>query len=176
MAKRLERAKAKGELASSLALVGAGIGAPFGGPVGAAIGGGVGAITGLIIGDSTTVFPMDMVAIPAYQAYMLTGTPAFQIFIKEGEVLTQVVATDAQVAEAIVEAKPKRKKRSKPNPWIAFNKRFTFRAKRKNEAPKEYFRLRQKAARIAYYKAHPERKKGTRKGQVRKTARRAYEK
>ena len=157
MGKRLERAKAKGELATSLAAVGAGVGL-VGGPVGAAIGGGIGAITGLIIGDQTTVFPIDMIAIPAYQAYMITGQPAFEIFIKEGEVLTQVVPTAAQVSEAVVSEAPKRKKRSKPNPWITFNKKFTFRAKRKNENPKEYFRLRQKAARTAYYKLHPDRK------------------
>jgi len=172
MGKRLERAKAKGELASSLALVGASIGAASLGPLGATIGGGVGAITGLIIGDTTTVFPMDMIAIPAYQAYMIGATPAFSIFIKEGEVLTQVVPTDSQVAEAVIESKPKRKKRSKPNPWIKFNSSFTYRKRRKNESPKEYLGLRARAASRAYKKS----KGGTKKGQVRKTARRAYKK
>lgn len=172
MGKRLERAKAKGELASSLAVVGASIGAASLGPLGASIGGGVGAITGLIIGDTTTVFPMDMIAIPAYQAYMIGATPAFSIFIKEGEVLTQVVPTDSQVAEAVIEAKPKRKKRSKPNPWIKFNSNFTYRKRRKSESPKEYLGLRAKAASRAYKKS----KGGTKKGQVRKTARRAYKK
>lgn len=99
---RTERAKSKAETAGALAGLGAGIGA-VGGPVGAAIGGGIGAITGLIIGDDTTVFPIDMVAIPAYQAYLLSDTPAFSIYIKEGEVLTQVMRTDAEVAEVIVE-------------------------------------------------------------------------
>ena len=151
LGKRLERAKAKGELASSLAAVGAGVGL-VGGPVGAAIGGGIGAITGLIVGDQTTVFPIDMIAIPAYQAYMITDTPAFQIFIKEGEVLTQVVPTDAQVAEAVVIEKPKRKKRSKPNPWIKFNSKFEYRKKRKAESPQDYLRARNKAASRAYNK------------------------
>ena len=153
MGKRLERAKAKGELASSLAVVGAGIGAPFGGPVGASVGAGIGAITGLIVGDNTTVFPIDMIAIPAYQAYMITDTPAFQIFIKEGEVLTQVVATDAQIAEAVIIDKPKRKKRTKPNPWIKFNSRFTYRKRRKSESAKEYLAARTKAASRAYKKS-----------------------
>lgn len=99
---RTERAKSKAETAGALAGLGAGIGA-VGGPVGAAIGGGIGAITGLIIGDNTTVFPIDMVAIPAYQAYLLSDTPAFSIYIKEGEVLTQVMRTDAEVAEAAVD-------------------------------------------------------------------------
>lgn len=154
---RTERAKSKVATATALAGLGAGIGSVVPG-IGTAIGGGIGAITGLIIGDQTTVFPMDMIAIPAYQAYMISGQPVFQIFIKEGELLTQVVPTDAQVAEAVVSEAPKRKKKSKPNAWITFNKKFTFRAKRKNENPKEYFRLRQKAARIAYYKANPSRK------------------
>ncbi len=170
LGKRLERAKAKGELASSLAVVGAGVGAPFGGPVGASVGAGIGAITGLIVGDNTTVFPIDMIAIPAYQAYMITDTPAFQIFIKEGEVLTQVVPTDAQVAEAVGIEKPKRKQRSKPKPWIKFNSKFEYRKKRKAESPQDYLRARNKAASRAY------KKNGTKKGQVRKTARRAYEK
>lgn len=110
---RTERAKSKAETAGALAGLGAGIGA-VGGPVGAAIGGGIGAITGLIIGDDTTVFPMDMIAIPAYQAYLLQTPPTFAIYIKEGEVLTQVMRTDAEVAEAIVDngtpSKPKKKK------------------------------------------------------------------
>jgi len=171
LGKRLERAKAKGELATSLAAVGAGVGL-VGGPVGAAIGGGIGAITGLIIGDQTTVFPIDMIAIPAFQAYMIQGTPSFEIFIKEGEVLTQVVATDAQIAESVVIAKPKRKKRTKPNPWIKFNSNFTYRKRRKAESPKEYLSARTKAASRAYKKAGG----GTKKGQIRKTARRAYKK
>ena len=94
---RTERADSKVKTAGALAGLGAGIGA-VGGPLGSAIGGGIGALTGLIIGDSTTVFPMDMIAIPAYQAYLIETPPAFSIYIKEGEVLTQVVPTDAQVA------------------------------------------------------------------------------
>jgi len=73
----------------------------------------LGAIGGFILGDQETVFPVDMVAIPAYQAFMIQGTPAFQIYIKEGEVLTQVIPTDAMAATDALEApltdKPKRK-------------------------------------------------------------------
>lgn len=83
---------------------------------GSAVGATLGAIGGFLLGDETTVFPIDMIAIPAYQAYMLNGTPAFQIYIKEGEVLTQVQMTDAQEsiemvqAEAKGGAKPKRRR------------------------------------------------------------------
>jgi len=74
---------------------------PLGGTI---VGSTLGAIGGFILGDQETVFPVDMIAIPAYQAYLIQGTPAFQIFIKEGEVLTQVQPTDAMVSESIVES------------------------------------------------------------------------
>lgn len=75
-------------------------------PAGRIVGGTLGAISGFILGDEETVFPIDMIAIPAYQAYLLSGTPAFQIYIKEGEVLTQVMKTDAQEAAEVVETAP----------------------------------------------------------------------
>ena len=92
MGKRLERAQSKAVLSASLA----GTGAAIAGPVGA----GVGAITGLIVGDEPIVFPIDMIAIPAFQysALVGNGVPSFSIYIKEGEVLTQVMATDAEEA------------------------------------------------------------------------------
>lgn len=91
---------------------------------GTAVGATLGAISGFILGDRETIFPIDMIAIPAYQAYMLNGTPAFQIYIKEGEVLTQVMETDAQEAEALTESvesmsTPKKRKRSKWNIYTA---------------------------------------------------------
>ena len=92
---KTERAKSKAETAGALAGLGAGIGA-VGGPVGAAVGGGIGAITGLIIGDNETVFPLDMVAIPAYQAYMIDDQPAFVVYIRAGETL---VPTGGNVAD-----------------------------------------------------------------------------
>tara|TARA_R110001632_G_scaffold55962_1_gene136943 strand:+ start:2469 stop:2987 length:519 start_codon:yes stop_codon:yes gene_type:complete len=82
---------------------------------GTAVGTTLGAIGGFLLGDSTTVFPIDMIAIPAYQAYLLNGTPAFQIYIKEGEVLTQVMPTDAMVAEvALTETPPPAKRTRAP--------------------------------------------------------------
>ena len=90
---KTQRVADKVLLASELATVGSALG-----PVGT-IGG---ALTGLLIGDETTVFPMDMIAIPAYQAYLLNSAPAFTIFIKEGEVLTQVQRTDAEVSTDIL--------------------------------------------------------------------------
>jgi len=80
---------------------GAKLGAKIGSIVplgGQAVGATLGAFGGFILGDQTTVFPIDMIAIPAYQAYLLNGEPAFTIYIKEGEVLTQVQNTDAMDA------------------------------------------------------------------------------
>jgi hypothetical protein len=155
LAKRTERAKAKGSLATDLAIAGAIVGSPLG-PVGSVVGGVTGGVAGLIIGDQTTIFPMDMIAIPAFQAYLIQGAPAFQIFIKEGEVLTQVIQTDAQQAEASLEvAAPK--KRRKPNAWIKFSKSFQYRARRKNESAPA------KAASRAYKKLNKPTKKGGKK-------------
>lgn len=97
MAKRskTESAKSKVETAGALAGLGGAIGSVFS-PVGGAIGAGVGGLTGLIIGDKTTVFPIDMVAIPAYQAYLINGTPALTVYIKAGETL---VPTGGNVAD-----------------------------------------------------------------------------
>lgn len=99
LARRVRAAKTGGRLGIKLGA----LTAPVLGPAGGIVGGSLGAITGFILGDHETVFPVDMIAIPAYQAYLIQGTPAFQIFIKEGEVLTQVMMTDAQEALAIVD-------------------------------------------------------------------------
>ena len=161
LAKRTERAEAKGSLATDLAIAGAIVGSPLG-PVGSVVGGVTGGVAGLIIGDQTTIFPIDMIAIPAYQAYMIQGTPSFQIFIKEGEVLTQVMMTDAQQAEtSLVASAPK--KRRKPNAWIKFSKSFQYRARRKNESAPAYLSARAKAASRAYKKLNKPTKKGGKK-------------
>lgn len=144
-------------------------------PAGGVIGATLGAISGFILGDREMVFPVDMIAIPAYQAYLIQGTPAFQIFIKEGEMLHQVIPTDAMKAEAVMSEAPMMKKKRKANPWIKFSKSFEYRKRRKSETPQAYLSARNKAASRAYKKD----KKGagsTKKGQVRKTARRAYKK
>lgn len=119
---KTEAAASKVKTATALASLGGAIAGP--------IGAGAGVVTGLIIGDREIVFPIDMIAIPAYQAYMINGAPSFQIFIKEGEVLNQVQLTDAQEAEATVESivgrdtmsQPKKRKRSKWNVYTSKKK------------------------------------------------------
>jgi hypothetical protein len=145
MSDRIDRAVAK----SILAAEGAAIGGAIAGPVGA----GVGAVTGLIVGDATTVFPLDMIAIPAYQAYMIAGVPAMQVYIRAGETLVPTGGNVEDVQEVMQEVAPKAKrKRKSKNPWIVFNKKFSYRAKRKSESSQEYLRKRTKAARAAYNK------------------------
>ena len=92
---KTEAAKSKTETATALAGLGGAIGSVFG-PAGGAIGAGIGGVTGLIIGDNTTVFPIDMIAIPAYQSYMISKEPAFTVYIKAGETL---VPTGGNVAD-----------------------------------------------------------------------------
>lgn len=129
-------------MASELATVGSALG-----PVGT-IGG---ALTGLLIGDETTVFPMDMIAIPAYQAYLLKEQPSFTIYIKEGEVLTQVMPTDAQEAEEVLESdtekdKPRRKTPYERRYTAAFRKVKSKHKKKNGEWKKGGFKAAVKAA------------------------------
>jgi len=83
---KTESAKSKVETASGLAGLGAGIGSVFS-PVGAAIGAGIGGVTGLIIGDNKTVFPIDMIAIPAFEYQPVDKPYSFLVYIKAGETL-----------------------------------------------------------------------------------------
>jgi len=85
-----------------------------------------GVMVGLIIGDEETVFPIDMIAIPAFQAHMLAGTPSMQIYIKAGETLVPTGGNVADMNEnmdvkAVSEA-PAAKKR-KPSKWNRYVKR-----------------------------------------------------
>lgn len=111
---RLERAAAKGALATSLA----GVGFALGGPVGGVIGG----LTGLIVGDQPIVLQMDYIAVPAYEfSALLQGQePSHRILLKEGEMIAQVQPTEAQETEAILETSTKPKKRRKKSAWNIF--------------------------------------------------------
>lgn len=111
MGKRLERAQSKALLSSSLAATGAAVG----GPVGA----GIGAITGLIIGDEKTVFPVDVVCIPAFQAYLIQGSPSLMYYFRAGETVlptggnvddVQEVMDTVANEQSIDVPKPKRRK------------------------------------------------------------------
>lgn len=64
----------------------------------------IGGLAGLIVGDRNMVFPIDMVAIPAYQAYMIQGSPQFTVYIKAGETLTATGGNVDDVIEGAMEA------------------------------------------------------------------------
>ena len=85
------------------AVEGAALGSALG-PLGAAGGAVAGGLLGFVLADGERIVPVDMIAIPAYQySAMLQGRePTFQIFIKEGEMIVPVVATDYQMAGQVV--------------------------------------------------------------------------
>ncbi len=128
MPKRSKTESAKSKVESAVAL--GGLGASIGGPVGA----GLGAVTGLIIGDDKIVFPLDMIAIPAYQAYLLDSAipPAFQIYIRAGETLMptggnvdDVAESDPSMAfERIPQGVEAVAGRSRKRPLTAYQKRY----------------------------------------------------
>jgi len=105
---KTEAAASKVESAVALGGLGAGIGGPIGGAIGAGI--------GLYIGDGETIFPLDMIAIPAYQAYMINDTPSLQIYIRAGETLMPTggnVEDVQQVVESMaVQDTPKPRKKT----------------------------------------------------------------
>lgn len=85
-----------------------------------------GVVVGLIIGDEEYQFPIDMVAIPAFQMHMLQGTPSMQVYIKAGETLVPTGGNVADMKENMsvepVSQAPAAKKR-KPSKWNRYVKR-----------------------------------------------------
>lgn len=113
---KTEAATSKVESAVALGGLGASLGTAVAPGIGTAIGGSIGATTGLIIGDGQTIFPLDMVAIPAYQAYMINGAPSLQVYIRAGETLMPTggnVEDVQQVVESMaVQETPKPRKKT----------------------------------------------------------------
>ena len=113
---KTEAAASKVKTATGLATLGGAIAGP--------IGAGVGAVTGLIIGDDKTVFPIDMIAIPAFQAHLIQGQPSFQIYIKAGETLVPTggnvldMQENMDIEAAPMSEKPKRRKLSAWNRYV----------------------------------------------------------
>jgi len=123
-----------------------------GNPLGA-IGGG---LVGFLLADGERIMPCDMVAIPAYQYSMvLSGKePTFQLFIKEGELVTPVIPTDMMMSEAVVDSVQMAtatapKKRSKWNKYTANKKNQIF-----FKSGKKKGLLNLKAMGVAYRKAN----------------------
>jgi hypothetical protein len=101
------------------AIEGAALGAAFG-PAGAVGGAIVGGAVGFLLADGERIAPVDLIAIPAYQySAMLAGRePTFQLYIKEGEMISPTQPTDYQIggaialAEEIEEVEPPKRKLS----------------------------------------------------------------
>jgi len=56
------------------------------------------------LADQRIVLPLDMVCIPAYQAYMIEGTPSMQIYVRAGETIIPTGGNVEDVQEALDEA------------------------------------------------------------------------
>ncbi len=94
------------------AFIGGAAGSALGplGTAGGALGGGA---IGWFLADNNTVFPVDMVCIPAYQAYLIQGQPAFTIYARAGETIVPTGGNVQDVQEVVapmptVRTKPKR--------------------------------------------------------------------
>ena len=53
------------------------------------------------LADERIVLPLDMVCIPAYQAYMIQGSPALQIYVRAGETIIPTGGNVKDVEEAL---------------------------------------------------------------------------
>ena len=56
------------------------------------------------LADERIVLPLDMVCIPAYQAYMIQGSPSLQIYVRAGETIIPTGGNVRDVEEALDEA------------------------------------------------------------------------
>jgi hypothetical protein len=53
------------------------------------------------LADERIVLPLDMVCIPAYQAYMIQGSPSLQIYVRAGETIIPTGGNVRDVEEAL---------------------------------------------------------------------------
>lgn len=79
---------------------GATLGFAVGGVPGAVIGGGL----GYLIGDQYITFPMPMIAIPAHESHLLSGSPSMQVYIRAGETLVPTGGNVQDMNEGIAQA------------------------------------------------------------------------
>ena len=56
------------------------------------------------LADERIVLPLDMVCIPAYQAYMIQGSPSLQIYVRAGETIIPTGGNVRDVEEAMLDA------------------------------------------------------------------------
>ena len=73
------------------------------------------------LADQRIVLPVDMVCIPAYQAYMIQGSPSLQIYVRAGETIIptggnvkdveEALQSDVDVGDALDYPSPAKRKR-----------------------------------------------------------------
>lgn len=97
---------------------GALVGSAVAGPAGA-IGGG---LAGWFLADQNTVLPVDMIAIPAYQASMIQGSPAFQIYMRAGETIMPTGGNVRDVQEVVQSTSQPTKSKQKLSKWNRYVK------------------------------------------------------
>ncbi|MCP4612172.1 MAG: hypothetical protein GY845_26040 [Planctomycetes bacterium] len=56
------------------------------------------------LADDRIVLPLDMVCIPAYQAYLIQGTPSMQIYVRAGETIIPTGGNVRDVQEVLDES------------------------------------------------------------------------
>jgi len=88
-----------------------------------------GVLVGLIIGDEKTVFPIDMIAVPAFEYAQLRagiGSPSMMIYIKAGETLVPTGGNVKDMTEnmdvSAVSKAPEAKKKPKLSKWNRYVK------------------------------------------------------
>ena len=86
-----------------------------------------GVVVGLIIGDKETVFPVDMIAVPAFEYATLRSNihanPSMMVYIRAGETLVPTGGNVADMTENMdVEAAPLTEKPKKPRKRSKWNK------------------------------------------------------
>jgi len=120
---KTEAAASKVKTASALAALGGSIAGP--------IGAGAGVITGLIIGDKNTVFPIDMIAVPAFEWKGNLGDYSYKVYIRAGETLVPTGGNVADMEENMdieaVSETPGPKKKRKRSKWNIYT------SKKKNQ-------------------------------------------
>lgn len=103
------------------AFIGGAAGSALGplGTAGGALGGGA---IGWFLADNNTVFPVDMVCIPAYQAYLIQGQPAFTIYARAGETIVPTGGNVQDVQQVVQPMTSPGKKRVKLSKWNRYVK------------------------------------------------------
>lgn len=97
-----------------------------------------------LLADDVLTIPMPMIAIPAHESYLLSGSPSMQIYIRAGETIVPTGGDVQDFAEGVLEgeaiesnmstgvSKPKKKKTARQRAYSKNFKKIASRYKNKN--------------------------------------------